>query len=152
MYPKLNLPASEVRLKEDKIWDRLRKKWYKITPEEWVRQHFINYLVDTQKYPEGRLVSEYLVKYNGMNKRCDIALFSDELKVEVIIECKAPHIELTADTFYQVARYNKVLSASLLILTNGIAHYCAFVDLKNKELKYLAEIPDYKKLQALLSS
>ena len=152
MYPKLNLPESEVRLKEDKIWDRLRKKWYKLTPEEWVRQHFINYLVDSKKFPEGRLVSEHLVKYNGMNKRCDIALFSDEMKVDVVVECKAPHIELTENTFYQVARYNKVLGASLLILTNGIAHYCAFVDLKNKELKFLAEIPEFNKLQELISN
>ncbi|MEO9531295.1 MAG: type I restriction enzyme HsdR N-terminal domain-containing protein [Crocinitomicaceae bacterium] len=152
MYPKLNLPESEVRLKEDKIWDRLRKKWYKLTPEEWVRQHFINYLVDSKNFPEGRLVSEHLVKYNGMNKRCDIALFSDEMQVDVVVECKAPHIELTENTFYQVARYNKVLEASLLILTNGIAHYCAFVDLKNKELKFLAEIPEFKKLQELISN
>ena len=152
MYPQLNLPPSEVRLKEDQIWDRLRKKWYKITPEEWVRQHFINYLTDTKKYPEGRMVSEHLVKYNGMNKRCDIALFDENLSVTVVVECKAPHIEMNENTFYQVARYNKVLGASLLILTNGIAHYCAFVDLKKKELKFLQEIPNFEELEELLNS
>ncbi|MFT4599854.1 MAG: hypothetical protein ACI857_000021 [Arenicella sp.] len=151
MYQELNLPKSEVRLKEDKIWDRLRKKWYKSTPEEWVRQNFINYLIESKLFPEGRLVSEHLVKYNGMNKRCDIALFGKDLKVKVIVECKAPKVKLTQDTFYQIARYNKVLMASLLILTNGIQHYCAFIDLKNKEIKFLPEIPDFEELEKLLS-
>ena len=152
MYPELNLPENNVRLKDNKIWDRLRKKWYKSTPEEWVRQNFINYLIDVKSYPEGRLVSEHLVKYDGMNKRCDIALFNSDLKVDVIVECKAPKVDLTQDTFYQIARYNKVLLASLLILTNGLHHYCAFVDLKNKELKFLPEIPSFKELQKLLAS
>jgi type I site-specific restriction endonuclease len=150
MYPKLNLPDSDVRVKDGQIWDRLRKKWYKSTPEEWVRQNFINYLIESKKYPEGRLVSEHLVKYNGMNKRCDIALFNQELKVDAIVECKAPKVELTQDTFYQIARYNKVLNASLLILTNGLHHYCAFVDLKKKELRFLTEIPDFQTLESML--
>ncbi len=87
-----------------------------------------------------------------MNKRCDIALFNSELKVDVIVECKAPKVALTQDTFYQIARYNKVLMASLLILTNGLQHYCAFVDLKNKELKFLPEIPDFEELEKLLAA
>ena len=147
MLPKLNLPDANIKLKEDRIWCRLRKKYYKNTPEEWVRQNFIHYLIDHKQYPEGRLVSEHLVVYNGMNKRCDIALFDEQFDVQLIVECKAPKIKITEDTFYQVARYNKVLKATFLILTNGLEHYCAFIDLQGNEMKYLKEIPTYEQLK-----
>lgn len=146
MYSQLNLPTADIKLKGDKIWCRLRKKYFKSTPEEWVRQHFIHYLIDEKKYPEGRLISEHLVVYNGMNKRCDIALFNELLEVDLIVECKAPKVKLTEDTFFQAARYNKVLNASYLILTNGIEHYCAFIDTHENELKYLQDIPAYSEL------
>lgn len=149
MLPNLNLPVASIKLKGDKIWCRLRKKFYKNTPEEWVRQNFIHFLIDHKNFPEGRMVSEHLVIYNGMNKRCDIALFNDQLEVDVIVECKAPKIKITEDTFYQVARYNKVLNASFLILTNGHNHYCAFLDLKANEMRYLKEIPNYIDLEKM---
>ena len=149
MFTQLNLPQSNIKIKDDKIWCRLRKKYYKSTPEEWVRQHFINYLIDFKSYPEGRLVSEYPVEYNGMKKRCDIALFSQNLTVQLIVECKAPKVAITEDTFYQIARYNRVLGASLLILTNGLDHYCAHVNLTEKELNYLKEIPSFEEVEKL---
>lgn len=147
MQPKLNLPKAEIKVKDDQIWCRLRKKYYKNTPEEWVRQHFIHYLIDHKNFAEGRLVCEHLVVYNGMNKRCDIAVFDEHLKVQLIVECKAPKVALTEDTFYQIARYNKVLNASYLILTNGLEHYCAYIDSEANEMKYLKEIPDYTDLK-----
>jgi hypothetical protein len=152
MYPTLNLPAAELRMKGDQIWDPLRKKMLKNTPEEWVRQNFIAFLTQELGYPAGRMVSEYKVEYNGMNKRCDIAVFNEKLKVDIIVECKAPHIALNEDTFYQIAKYTKVLQAPILILTNGLDHYCAFVDAKQNEMRYLKEIPNKEELKNLLTS
>ena len=152
MYPALNLPAADLKMKDDTIWDELRKKYYKCTPEEWVRQNFIQYLIHHKNYPKGRLVSEYTVDYNGMKKRCDIALFNDRLGVDVIVECKAPDIKLNEDTFYQIAKYTSVLQAPILILTNGVNHYCAFVDLAKTELRFLKEIPNQEELIQLLGA
>jgi hypothetical protein len=152
MFTPLNLPQSNIKLKDDKIWCRLRKKYYKSTPEEWVRQNFINYLIDFKSYPEGRLVSEYPVEYNGMKKRCDIALFTQDYSVQLIVECKAPKVSITEDTFYQIARYNRTLGASILILTNGLNHYCAHVNLSAKELNYLKEIPNFEEVEKLAST
>lgn len=146
----LNLPKAPIKMKDDLIWDKLRKKYLKCTPEEWVRQHFIHYLIDSLHFPEGRMVSEYKVLYNGMNKRCDIAVFNQKMQAQVIIECKAPHIPLTEDTFYQIAKYAHVLKAPVLILTNGINHYCALVSQKERELIYLPEMPTYERLNALI--
>jgi hypothetical protein len=151
MYPALNLPMAKLKLKKNQVWDILRKKYVKNTPEEWVRQHFVHYLINSKQYPEGRIVNEYTVDYNGMNKRCDIAIFNENLQVDVIVECKAPHILITEDTFYQIAKYTKVLEASLLILTNGLNHYCAFIDKKANQLTYLRDIPNQEELRELLS-
>ena len=143
MITKLNLPLVDVKLKDGKIWDRLRKKHLKTTPEEWVRQSFISYMIDHLGYPEGRMASEHLVKYNQMNKRCDIVVFDQNLKANVIVECKAPKIKITADTFYQIAKYTSVLKAKYLILTNVLDHYCAVIDEKTNQIHYLEEIPKY---------
>ena len=151
VYPKLNLPEYEIRIEDDKIWDPLRKKYLKLTPEEWVRQHFIQYLIQDKQYPAGRIVSEHTVDYSGQKKRCDIAIYSEALDVDMIVECKAPKVELTEDTFYQVAKYTKVLQASLLILTNGIQHYCAFMDKQKKEIKFLKKIPSHDELREMLA-
>jgi hypothetical protein len=152
MHPQLNLPKTSVRLKGDQIWDPLRKKYYVCTPEEWVRQHFVDYLINHKEYPKGRLVNEHIVNYNGMKKRCDIALFNDKLGVDVIVECKAPEVNITEDTFYQIAKYCHVLKASLLILTNGMDHYVAFLDKEKNELAYLKEIPHFITLQEMISA
>jgi type I site-specific restriction endonuclease len=151
MQTQLNLPSYNLKTNETHIWDKLRKKFVLNTPEEWVRQNFIEYLISDKKYPQGRMVSEYLVKYNGMNKRCDIALFDETLKAQVIIECKAPKINLSESTFYQIAKYASVLKAPLLILTNGLEHYCAKIDNQTGEIKYLRQIPSFQELQQLLS-
>jgi hypothetical protein len=140
----LNLPLANLKINETRIWDRLRKKYVPLTPEEWVRQHFIAYLVDHLGYPEGRMASEYVVTYNGMKKRCDIVCFDAQLAPLLVVECKAPAVVVTEDTFYQAARYFSSLKTSLLILTNGLQHYCACVDSQSKELRYLPEIPACK--------
>lgn len=146
MYPPLNLPQRLLKQKGDQIWDPLRRKYIRCTPEEWVRQHFIAHLTDDKNYPIGRMVSEFKVVYNGMNKRCDIAIFDEKSSPIVIVECKAPHIKITEDTFYQVAKYAHILKAPLLILTNGIAHYAALVDAREGKITYLEEIPSQEEL------
>jgi hypothetical protein len=142
--PELNLPKANLKLKDDLIWCVLRRKYIKNTPEEWVRQHFIHYLINKLNYPVGLMASEKMVKYNGMSKRCDIVSFSNELKTIMIVECKAPKIKLTEDVFYQIAKYNFTLKAPLLILTNGLQHIVAHVDVENNEVKYLEELPVFK--------
>ncbi|MEX1002744.1 MAG: type I restriction enzyme HsdR N-terminal domain-containing protein [Crocinitomicaceae bacterium] len=152
MYAALNLPEITVKMRGTEIWDPLRKKYYRCTPEEWVRQHFLLYLVQHKNYPMGRMVSEHTVNYNGMKKRCDLALFNEHLSVDLIVECKAPEVKITQDTFYQIAKYTSVLQAPFLVLTNGLEHYCAFVDVKNKALRFLKEIPDFKELNEMKNS
>lgn len=146
----LNLPPIATSQKAPLIKCRLRKKVLKNTPEEWVRQHFIAYLIDHLAYPAGRMVAEYAINYNGMQKRCDIALIKGIEKAELIVECKAPKIKITEDTFYQVAKYAHVLKAPLLILTNGIEHYSAFLNEKTGQMTYLTNVPNYNQLKKLL--
>lgn len=144
MFPELNLPKANLKLKDNLIWDVLRKKHVQNTPEEWVRQHFIHYLINDLSYPIGLMASERLVKYNNMSKRCDIVAFSNELKTLMIVECKAPKIKLTEDVFYQIAKYNFTLKAPLLILTNGLQHIAAKIDLEKNQIEYLKKIPDFQ--------
>ena len=150
MYQPLNLPPAHLKQKADQIWDPLRRKYILCTPEEWVRQHFISFLVTDKKYPIGRMVSEYKVVYNAMNKRCDIAIFDENSRPQVIVECKAPHIKITEDTFYQVAKYAHVLKAPLLILTNGLEHYAALVEPTEGQITYIEEIPSKEALENLI--
>ena len=144
MYPVLNLPKADLKLKDNLIWDVLRKKFVLHTPEEWVRQHFIHHLIHDLNYPIGLMAAEKLVKYNQMLKRCDIVSFSKQLNAMLIVECKAPKIKLTEDTFYQIAKYNFTLKAPLLILTNGLQHIVAHIDSEQNEVKFLEKIPNYK--------
>ena len=142
MNEQLNLPVANVKLKGNQIWDRLRKKYVLCTPEEWVRQHFVAYLIDHLNYPEGRMASEYTVNYNGMKKRCDVVGFNADFSPSFIVECKASSIAITEDTFFQIAKYTRTLQAKMLMLTNGINHYCAIIN--ETGLRYLEEIPSFK--------
>lgn len=143
-FPELNLPKANIKLKDDLIWCVLRNKYIKNTPEEWVRQHFIHYLINELNYPYGLMASERVVKYNDMSKRCDIVSFSNDLKTVLIVECKAPKVKLTKDVFYQIAKYNFTLKAPLLILTNGIQHIVAHVNSESNEIEFLKEIPSFE--------
>jgi hypothetical protein len=144
MYPKLNLPKANLKLKQDWVWDILRKKYVLNTPEEWVRQHYIHYMVNILNYPSSLMASERLVKYNGLSKRCDIVAFSNELKPILIVECKAPKIKLSEDTFYQIAKYNFTLKAPLLVLTNGIQHNAAHIDIVRNKIIFLQDMPKFE--------
>ena len=132
----LNLPgfAPKVAEKDGKrtIFDPVRQKYVALTPEEWVRQHFVNYLITRKSYPKELLANEVLVKLNGTSKRCDTVAYSRFLEPLVIVEYKAPHINITNTVFDQIARYNMVLRVEYLIVSNGLNHYCCKIDYNNR--------------------
>ncbi len=146
MYPPLKLPSYPVKLKNHsqrtQIFDRIRKKFVALTPEEWVRQHFVNFLIETKKYPESRIAIESSLKYNEMVRRPDIVYFDINLKPQLIVECKAPEVKITQSTFDQIVRYNNALSVTYLIVTNGLQHFCCKMDYEQQQFKYLKEVPD----------
>jgi len=127
MY-KLNLPDYDPSLKKEngKVWifDVIRKKYIVLTPEEWVRQHFINYLIAELKYPKSLFRIEGSLSYNKLQKRSDILVFDRNGKAWLLIECKSPTIKLNQKAFNQVAVYNMTLGAKYLAVTNGMAHFC----------------------------
>ena len=145
---KLNLPTYNFKLKskENKtlIFDKLRKKYMVLTPEEWVRQHFVHFLIDKKNYPTSLIAVEKQLTINNRKKRTDILVFNTEGTPEIIVECKAPTIKITQDTFDQIARYNLKLKANFLIVTNGLVHFYCKMDFENETYIFLKEIPDYK--------
>ena len=145
----LNLPKFSFRIKSNEkhtlIFDEFRKKDVVLTPEEWVRQHFVKYLVEIKKYPVSLLAIEKQLTINNLKKRTDILIFSSDGLPNIIVECKAPHIKITQDTFDQIARYNLKLNANILVVTNGLEHYYCLLDTEKQSYVFLKELPDYKK-------
>lgn len=115
-----------------------------LTPEEWVRQHFVHFLIDKKNYPTSLIALEKQLTINNRKKRTDILVFNTEGTPEIIVECKAPTIKVTQDTFDQIARYNLKLKANFLIVTNGLEHFYCKMDFENETYIFLKEIPDYK--------
>lgn len=144
---KLNLPTYSFKFKnkENKlyIFDNFRKKYVILTPEEWVRQNFILYLIEERKYPKSLIGIEKEFKINNLSKRFDILIFDKMGLPYIIIECKAPQIKITQDTFDQIARYNLRLKAKYLIVTNGLEHFFCSLDHENMKYDFLKEIPSY---------
>lgn len=149
----LKLPAfnAKIIIKNGKrsIFDPLRRKYVALTPEEWVRQHFINFLITHKDYPKNLLANEMSITLNGTSKRCDSVLFDRNGQPIMIIEYKAPTIKITAKVFDQIARYNIVLKVKFLIVSNGLEHYCCKVDYQTNQCIFLQEIPSYKELSDL---
>ena len=146
----LNLPSYpakiQVRNGKNVIFDPLRKKYVALTPEEWVRQHFIHLLTDFKGYPKGLLANEVQLDLNGTRKRCDTVLFNKDLSARMIVEYKAPHIAITQAVFDQITRYNMVLKVDYLIVSNGINHYCCKIDYQSMSYSFLPDIPSYTDL------
>lgn len=144
---KLNLPETNFKILQEnnklKIFDIIRKKYVAFTPEEHVRQQFIHFLIKEKKYPKGLLAVEKQLKIYDLEKRTDILLYNTSGKPDVIIECKAPKINITQKTFDQIARYNMNFKAIFLIVTNGMKHYCCKPDYENNTYEFLKNIPDY---------
>ena len=136
----LNLPSYEIKIAErngkNVIFDMLRKRYVALTPEEWVRQHFVHYLTDYKGYPKGLLANEIQLDLNGTKKRCDTVLYNKDLSAKLIVEYKAPHIEITQTVFDQITRYNMVLKVDYLIVSNGLNHYCCHIDYNTKNIPF----------------
>jgi len=146
----LNLPEYNFRIKrlDEKllIFDTQRKRYVSLTPEEWVRQHFIRFLIEEKGYPGAYLAIEKQLSMNGMKKRCDAILYNNDALPILIIELKAPTVPITQATFDQVAVYNAKLKVDFFIISNGIEHYCCKVDTLNSQYKFFPEIPNYSEL------
>lgn len=147
----LNLPSFAPRLRSrdghTEIFDPLREKFVVLTPEEWVRQHFVNYLVAHKGYPAGLLQNEVSLRSGRATRRCDTVLYRREgLRPRLIAEYKSPQVEISEEVFRQIASYNSVLRADVLVVSNGIAHFCLHVDYTDGRTRYLREIPAYEDL------
>ncbi|MBN1184766.1 MAG: type I restriction enzyme HsdR N-terminal domain-containing protein [Bacteroidales bacterium] len=144
---RLNLPTFTLKVKSESkkkfIFDEIRKKWIVLSPEEWVRQNFLHYLIQYKKYPASLLAVEYTLTINKQSIRSDIVAFSSNRNPILIVECKAPDVKITQTTFDQIAVYNMVLHVDYLVLTNGKSHYCCKMDFENKKYQFLKDIPEY---------
>lgn len=146
----INLPPYEIKLREQdgqrQIFDFLRRRYVALTPEEWVRQHFVHFLIEHKGYPKGLLTNEVELRIGEKKLRCDSLLYNKELQPQMIIEYKAPHIELTQRVFDQITAYNFLLHVDYLIISNGLQHYCCRMDYEKREYSFLRNIPDYDSL------
>ena len=144
---KLNFPEYTFRFKNSEnkvaIFDDIRKKFIVLTPEEWVRQHVVRYLLENKNFPKGHVNVEKIVKVNGMNKRYDIVVFRPDGSIYLIVECKAPAVPIAQTTFDQIARYNMTLNATHLMVTNGLSHYFCQMDHEAEKYIFLQDIPSY---------
>ena len=149
----LNLPDFQVKIAvtdgKKMVFDPLRRKYVALTPEEWVRQHFVHFLIQHKGYPSGLLANEVQLTLNGTRKRCDTVLYDRTRTPRMIIEYKAPTVPITRQVFDQITRYNIVLKVDYLIVSNGLEHYCCKVDYERFCCNFLKEIPDYAPLQTL---
>jgi hypothetical protein len=143
----LNLPTFEYKLKKADgkvlIFDTIRKKFVVLTPEEWVRQHFVNYLIHHLKYPKSLIKIEGGLTFNQLQKRSDIVVFDRSAKPWMVIECKAPTLKLSEDTLHQAAAYNSKLKAMYLAVTNGMMSLCSLTDWNENRTVLLEEMPSF---------
>ena len=146
----LNLPPYDIKVKQtnDKtsILDILRRRFITLTPEEWVRQHFIHYLINYKGYPSALLANEVELTIGQKKLRCDSVLYTRQLQPRMIIEYKAPSVQITQKVFNQIFAYNTLLHADYLVVSNGISHYCCKIDYENKSYAFLKDIPKFSEL------
>jgi hypothetical protein len=143
----LNFPKFSFRFKNSEnkisIFDQIRKKFVILQPEEWVRQNCVHYLIEEKKYPKSLINVEKELIINTLKKRYDIVVYNNDGSIHLIVECKAPKININQDTFDQIACYNLELNATYLMVTNGLNHYYCQMDFENKRFQFLEDIPAY---------
>lgn len=146
----LNLPAFNAKIinKDGKncIFDVIRRRYVILTPEEWVRQHFVHFLTECKGYPSALMANEVQVALNGTRKRCDTVLYKRDLTAQMIVEYKAPDIAISQSVFNQITRYNMVLKVDYLVVSNGLQHYCCKMNYAENSYFFLPDIPDYRSL------
>jgi len=147
---RLNLPTYSFKLKSEDgrklIFDPLRRKYVALTPEEWVRQNFIQYLVRERSFPGNLIVIEKQFTYNRLTKRADILVYNRSGIPVLIVECKSPQIPINQDTFNQAALYNLRFNVPYLAMTNGLKHYCCRFNKGDSQYVFLEQIPDFRNL------
>lgn len=148
---KLNLPDYQFNVKRNEkgawiIFDILRRRFVVLTPEEWVRQHFVHFLIEEKHFPLALMGNEVSLLQNGIKRRCDTLVAARDGTPLVIVEYKAPHISVSQDTFDQIVRYNMVMRANYLVVSNGMTHYCCKIDYEAKSYQFLQDIPEYSEL------
>lgn len=146
----LNLPKYEFTIKNGEpsrlIFDEIRKKYVVLTPEEWVRQHFVRYLIEEKGFARGLIAIEKQLIVNGLKRRTDVVLFDQKATPRMIVECKAPSVPISQSTFEQIAFYNMDLQVDFLVVTNGINHYCCKMNYEHKNFTFVKEVPGYRDL------
>ena len=144
---KLNFPVYSFRFKNSEnkvaIFDEIRKKFIILTPEEWVRQNVIQYLLQEKKYPKSYINVEKLIRINDLKKRYDIVVFQPDGTIFLLIECKSPEVKISQETFNQIARYNITLKAKYLMVTNGLNHYFCSMDFEKEDYIFLNQLPNF---------
>jgi hypothetical protein len=147
----LNLPQFNFNIRQKdsykEIFDISRKKFVKLTPEEWVRQNFLMFLISVKNFPDTLITVEKSLKYNKLAKKADILVYDNTATPRILVECKASHIKISQNVFAQIARYNFALKVDYLIVTNGIDHYCCKMDYTNNSFEFVEDIPDYRSLE-----
>ena len=143
----LNLPSYDAKIRKNgpimEIYDTLRRKYVALTPEEWVRQHFVNWLISDKSYPASLMANEASIKLNSLTRRCDTVVYNQLLEPLMIIEYKESNIPVTQGVFDQVVRYNTVLKVKYIVVSNGINHYCCKMDYDKQSYDFLTDIPNY---------
>ena len=147
---RLNLPPYAIKIGEKDgkrtIFDILRRKYVALTPEEWVRQHFVHYLIEHKGYPQGLMGNEIELRIGEKRLRCDTILYNKVLQPRMIIEYKAPTIQLQQKTFDQISTYNLLLHVDYLVVSNGLQHYCCRMDYEHQKYLFLKDIPNYEQI------
>ena len=146
----LNLPPYDAKITDEdgkiRIFDILRRTYVALTPEEWVRQNFIHYLINDKGYPSSLMANETAINLNNIKLRCDTVVYDKNLTPRAIVEYKAPTVTIDRNVFAQIARYNLVLKVDYLIVSNGLKHYCCKMDYAANSYTFMHEIPDYETL------
>lgn len=146
----LNLPAYDVRLsgthEHPTIFDVLRRRYVALTPEEWVRQHFVHFLIGQKGYPPTLLANEVRLQVGEKSLRADTVLYDTRLQPRMIIEYKAPTVAITRRVFEQISAYNLLLHVDYLVVSNGLEHYCCRMDYERGCYEVMEEIPSYDKV------
>ncbi len=147
---KLNFPEYTFRIKENGgkqlIFDEVRKKFVVLTPEERVRQHVVRFLVEEKGFPASLLAIERAISINGNTLRCDIVSYNRQGQPLLIVECKAPEVDITQDTFNQIVRYNMKLKVPYLLVTNGLNHYCCKISYTDMSYAFIEDVPNFQLL------
>lgn len=147
----LNLPTYPIKLsgtrQKPTIFDILRRKYVALTPEEWVRQHFIHFLIEHKGYPSSLLANEVPLKIGDKSLRADSVLYDRNIKPRIIMEYKAPSIPLTSQVLNQVSNYNRLLHVDYIIISNGLQHLCCKMDYANQQYVVMEDIPSYQDIQ-----